>query len=103
VDARRRRTTQQTDIARSFGGRSGFASEELDRGGRGPERMTRAERTLAWWQWSDSSNHFDDYARDDRVRLNRLVPSAELLLAVGIVLVVVSAFGGFIAYLALSR
>lgn len=100
---RRTRTTQQKDIARAFGGRSGFASEQMDRGDQPPEQMSRAERTLAWWQWSDSSNHFEDYADDDRVRLNRLVPSAELLIAVAIVVVVVGGYAGFIAYLALTR
>ena len=99
----RRRTTQHRDIARSFGGRSGFVSEELDRGGQPPEPMTRAERTLAWWQWSDSANHYEDYADDDHQRLNRLVPSVELLLAVGIVVLVVGGYGAFIAYLAITR
>ncbi|NYE37818.1 hypothetical protein F4692_002951 [Nocardioides cavernae] len=100
---RRTRATQQRDIARSFGGRSGFASEELDRGDRPPEQMSRAERTLAWWQWSDSSNHFEDYADADHHRLDRLLPSAELLVALAIVLVFVGAYAGFIAYLALTR
>lgn len=101
--ARRSRLTQQTALARSFGGRSGFVSDELDRGGRPPEQMTRAERTLAWWQWSDASNHYEDYADEDRLRINRLLPSAELLVAVGVVVVFVGGFAGFIAYLALTR
>jgi hypothetical protein len=101
--ARRSRLTQHKDIARSFGGRSGFVSEELDRGGRPPEQMTRAERTLAWWRWSDSANHYEDHADDDHVRLNWLMPSVELLLAVGIVVLVVGGYGAFIAYLALPR
>jgi hypothetical protein len=58
----RGRTTQHKEIARSFGGRSGFVSEEMDP-----------------------------------------VPSAELLLAVGIVVLVVGGYGAFIAYLALTR
>jgi hypothetical protein len=95
--------TQQKDIARAFGGRSGFVSEELDRGDEPPERMSRAERTLAWWQWSDSSNHYEDHADEDRMRLNRLVPSAELLIAFGCVLLFVGSYGAFIAYLALTR
>ena len=101
--SRRHRPTQQSAVAKSFGGRSGFVSEELDRGGQPPEQMTRAERTLAWWQWSDAANHYEDHADDDHVRLNRLMPSVELLLAVGIVVLVVGGYGAFIAYLALTR
>lgn len=100
---RRTRTTQHKDIARSFGGRSGFASEQMDRGDQPPEQMSRAERTLAWWQWSDSSNHFEDHVDDDRVRFDRLVPSVEVLVAIAIVVVVLGGYGGFIAYLALTR
>ena len=76
---------------------------ELDRGDEPPEPMTRAERTLAWWQWSDSSNHYEEYADDDRVGVNRLLPSTELMVAVGIVAVFVGGFAGFIALLALTR
>ncbi|GAB3021800.1 hypothetical protein GCM10011376_21090 [Nocardioides flavus (ex Wang et al. 2016)] len=99
----RRRTTQHKDIARSFGGRSGFVSEELDRGGCPPEQMSRAERTLAWWQWSDSANHYEDYADDNHFRLNRLVPSVDLLVAIAIVVLFVGGYGAFIACLALTR
>ena len=100
---RRSRLTQQSDIARSFGGRSGFVSEELDRGGAEPEQMSRRERSAAWRLWSDSSNHYEEYADDDRVGVNRLLPSAELLVAVGIVAVFVGGFAGFIALLVLTR
>jgi hypothetical protein len=52
---------------------------------------------------SDSANHYEDHADDDHVRLNRLLPSVEILLAVGIVVLVVGGYGAFIAYLALTR
>ena len=45
----------------------------------------------------------DDEATKDRVRLNRLLPSVEVMLALACVLVFVGAFAGFIAYLALTR
>ena len=103
--ARSRRTTQQSAIARSFGGRSGFVSEELGSRQRdepaGP--MSRWERSAAFLSWSDSHNHYEEYADDDRVGVNRLLPSAELLVAVGIVAVFVGGFAGFIALLALTR
>jgi hypothetical protein len=101
--AGRRRTTQQSAIARSFGGRSGFVSEEL--GGRDDhgQQMSRWERSAAWLNWRDSHNHYEEYDDDDRVRFGRLRPSWELTVAVAIVLFVFGAYGAFIALLALTR
>jgi hypothetical protein len=101
--ARRHRPTQQSAIARSFGGRSGFVSEELEGGDAPGEQMSRWERSAAWLNWSDSHNHYEEYADDNRFRIHRLLPSTELLIAAGIVVFVFSAYGAFIAYLALSR
>ena len=101
--ARRSRLTQQSELARSFGGRSGFVSEELDARGGPQEQMGRWERAAARLTWDEAGNHYEEYADDDRVRLNRLLPSAEVMLALACVLVFVGAFAGFIAYLALTR
>ncbi|MDZ5662436.1 hypothetical protein SFC79_11740 [Nocardioides sp. S-58] len=46
---------------------------------------------------------YEDHADDDHVPLFRLVPSAELLVAVACVLVFVGGFAALIAYLALTR
>ena len=99
----RRRPTQQTRLARSFGGRSGMVSEELDRGDRPPEELSRAERTAARLLWIESGNHFEDYVDDDRWRLHRLRPSVDLLVAALVVVVVFGGYLGFIALLALTR
>ena len=101
--ANNRRTTQQSDIAKSFGGRSGFVSEEI--GGRdGPgEQMSRWERSAAFLNWRDSHNHYEEYADENRVGLHRLLPSYELLIAVAIVLVVFGGYAAFIVFLARTR
>jgi hypothetical protein len=101
--ARRQRTTQQSAIARSFGGRSGFVSEEF--GGRDEvgEQMSRGERSAAWLNWRDSHNHYEEYADDNRFGINKLVPSWEITIAIGIVLFVFGSYAAFIAYLALTR
>ena len=98
----RTRTTQQSAIARSFGGRSGFVSEELDDEEPGQQR-SRWERSAAWLSWSDSHNHYEEYVDDDRDRFGRLVPSHDLLVATAIVLVLVCGYAAFIAFLALTR
>ena len=99
----RRRTTQQSDIARSFGGRSGFVSEELDGRGAPGEQMSRWERSAAWLNWRDSHNHYEEYADESRTWFGRLLPSYELLVAIGIALVFVGGYGVFIVFLALTR
>lgn len=99
---RRSRLTQQSDIARSFGGRSGFVSEELGRGGAEPEQMSRLERSAACCCGATRPT-LRGVRRRDRVGVNRLLPSAELLVAVAIVAVFVGGFAGFIALLALTR
>ncbi len=53
--------------------------------------------------WHDAINHFEDYEDQNRFRLNRLLPSYELLIAIGIVLVFVGGYAAFIAFLALTR
>ena len=72
----RSRTTQHSTIGRAFGGRGGFVFQELDGRNRPHE------------------NHF---------RFGRLVPSAEMVICLGIVLVFVGGFAAFIAALALTR
>lgn len=101
----RDRPTQQSLIGRSFGGRSGFVSEELDRrDGDVPDQpMSRWERSAAWLSWSDSHNHYDEHADDTRVGLGRLVPSLEVAIAVGIVLLFIGSYAGFIVLLADTR
>ena len=99
----RQRTTQQSAIAKSFGGRSGFVSEELDGRDEPGQQMSRWERSAAWLSWSDSHNHYEEYADDDRHRFGRLVPSHDLLVATAIVLVFVGGYAAFIAFLALTR
>ena len=99
----RSRPTQQSDIAKAFGGRSGFASEALGKGDEPAEGMSRWERTAARLSWDDSSNHYEEYEDVNRLRFDRLVPSVELLVAGAIVLVFVGGFAAFIAALALTR
>ena len=99
----RQRTTQQSAIAKSFGGRSGFVSEELDGHDEPGQQMSRWERSAAWLSWSDSHNHYEEYVDDDRHRFGRLVPSHDLLVATAIVLVFVGGYAAFIAVLALTR
>ena len=99
----RQRTTQQSAIAKSFGGRSGFVSEELDGRDEPGQQMSRWERSAAWLSWSDSHNHYEEYVDDDRHRFGRLVPSHDLLVATAIVLVFVGGYAAFIAFLALTR
>lgn len=101
--SRRQRPTQQSAIAKSFGGRSPFVSEELDGRDAPGEQMSRWERTSAWLTWSDSHNHYEEYADDNRFGINRLVPSTELLFAAAIVVVFFGGYAAFIAYLALTR
>ena len=101
--ARRSRLTQQSELARSFGGRSGFVSEELDAGGGPQEQMGRWERAAARLTWDEAGNHYEEYADDDRHRFGRLVPSHDLLVATAIVLVFVGGYAAFIAFLALTR
>jgi len=101
--AGRRRTTQQSDIAKSFGGRSGFTSEELRGRDEPGEQMSRWERSAAFLNWHDSHNHYEEYADEDRVGLHRLVPSYELLIAIAIVLVVFGGYAAFMVFLAQTR
>lgn len=100
---KRARRTQHSTIARAFGGRSGFVSQELDRGDRPPEQMSRWERASARLTWDEVSNHYEEYEDENHVRPGRLVPSAELLICCGIVLVFFGGFAAFIAFLALTR
>ena len=90
-------------MARSFGGRSGFVSEELDRGDRPPEDLSRAERAAARLLWDESGNHFEEYADEDRLRVHRLRPSLDLVVAALVLVVVLGGYLGFIALLALTR
>lgn len=99
----RSRTTQHSTIARAFGGRSGFVSQELDRGGRPPDQMSRWERASARLTWDEVANHYEEYEDDNHIRLGRLVPSAEILICTAIVVVFVGGFAAFIAALALTR
>ena len=102
----RRRPTQQSTIARSFGGRSGFVSEELGKRSQpeqAEEQLSRWERSAAWLNWRDSHNHYEEYGDDDRHRFGRLRPSRELTIATVIVLVVLGAYAAFITLLAVTR
>ena len=101
--AQRRRTTQQSAIARSFGGRSGFVSEELKARDEPGEPMTRWERSAAWLNWRDSHNHYEEYADDNRFHVGGLLPSWEIAVSIGIVLFVFGGYAAFIAVLALTR
>ena len=104
--ANNRRTTQQSAIGKAFGGRSGFVSEELDRrdrSGQQGQSMSRWERSAARQSWDDASNHYEEYADENRFRFGRLLPSLELLVAIGIALVFVGGYAAFIAFLALTR
>ena len=100
------RPTQQAAIGKAFGGRSGFVSEELDRrdrSGQQDQSMSRWERSAARQSWDDASNHYEEYADENRFRFGRLLPSYELLVAIAIVFVFVGGFAAFIAFLALTR
>ncbi|MCF6379619.1 hypothetical protein L2K70_18565 [Nocardioides KLBMP 9356] len=99
----RRRTTQQSVIARSFGGRSGFVSDELDGLDRPGEQMGRWERTAAFLNWQDSHNHYEEYADENRTWFGRLLPSYELVVAIAVALVFVGGYTAFIVFLALTR
>ena len=99
----RRRLTQQSQIARSFGGRSGFVSDELDSRDRPQQPMSRWERASARLTWDESANHYEDYEDRNRFRLGWLRPTSELLVAGAIVLVFFGGYAAFIAYLALTR
>lgn len=101
--AHRQRPTQQSAIAKSFGGRSGFVSEELEGGDALGDNMSRWERSAAWLTWRDSHNHYEEYVDDNRFRIHRLLPSTELLVAAAIVVFFFGSYAAFIAYLALSR
>lgn len=101
--AGRQRPTQQSAIAKSFGGRSPFVSESFDNRDVPGEQMSRWERSAAWLTWRDSHNHYEEYADDDRFGFNRLIPSADLMIAAAIVVFFFGSYAAFIAYLALSR
>ena len=98
----RRRPTSNSGIARGLGGRSGFSGDES--GGETPQATTsKAERVASVRNWPDAINHFEDYEDENRFRVNRLLPSYELLIAIGIVLVFVGGYAAFLAFLALTR
>ena len=97
------RPTQQSKSARSFGGRSGFVSEELDARGGPQEQMGRWERAAARLTWDEAGNHYEEYEDENRLRFGRLLPSHEILVSAAIVLVFLGGYAGFIAYLALTR
>ena len=98
----RRRPTSNSDIARGLGGRSGFSGS--DASGEAPEPPTsKAERVASVRNWHDAINHFEDYEDQNRFRLNRLLPSYELLVAIAVVLVFVGGYTAFLAFLALTR
>jgi hypothetical protein len=99
----RSRPTQHSTIARSFGGRSGFVSQELDSRGRPPEQMSRWERASARLTWDEVSNHYEEYEDDNHFRFGRLVPSAEILICMAIVLFFFGSFAAFIVVLAVTR
>ena len=65
--------------------------------------MSRWERSAARQSWDDASNHYEEYEDENRFRVGRLLPSYELLVAIGIVLVFVGGYAAFIAFLALTR
>jgi hypothetical protein len=99
---KRARPTSNSAIARGLGGRSGFSADHST--GETPEQATsKAERVAAVRNWHDAINHFEDYEDQDRFRFGRLLPSYELLVAVGIALVFVGGYAAFIAFLALTR
>jgi hypothetical protein len=99
---KRARPTSNSAIAQGLGGRSGFSGSDAN--GEAPEPATsKAERVASVRNWHDAINHFEDYEDQNRLRLNRLLPSYELLVAIGIVLVFVGGYAAFIAFLALTR
>ncbi len=97
----RRRPTSNSSIARGLGGRSGFSEDERDDIPRAA--TSKAERVAAVRNWHDAINHFEDYEDHNRLRLGRLLPSAELLVAAAVVLIFCGGYAGLIAYLALTR
>jgi hypothetical protein len=80
-----------------------MVSEELDRGGRAPEDLSRAERTAARLLWIESHNHYEDYADENRLRFHRLRPSADVVIACLVLVVVFGGYIGFIVLLAVTR
>ena len=80
-----------------------MVSEEMDRGGKPAEVMSRGERSAARLLWIESHNHYEDYESDNRFRINRLLPSTELMVAAAIVVFFFGSYAAFIAYLALTR
>ena len=99
---KRARPTSNSAIARGLGGRSGISADHST--GETTDLATSgAERVAAVRNWHDAINHFEDYEDQDRFRFGRLLPSCELLVAVGIVLVFVAGYAAFIAFLALTR
>ncbi|PKH42799.1 hypothetical protein SAMN05192575_10378 [Nocardioides alpinus] len=100
---KRSRPTQHSTIARSFGGRSGFVSQELDHRDRPEAPMSRWERASARLTWDEVANHYEEYEDENHFRIGRLVPSTELLISIGIVLFFFGSFAAFIAVLALTR
>ena len=98
----RARPTSNSSIARGLGGRNGFDGSQSR--SEVPEPATsKAERVAAVRNWHDAINHFEDYEDQNRFHLNRLLPSSELLIAAGLVLVFVGGYAAFIAFLALTR
>lgn len=99
----RARPTQHSTIGRAFGGRSGFVSQELDHRDLPPEQMSRWERASARLTWDEVANHYEEYEDENHLRFGRLVPSAEMVICIVIVLVFFGGFAAFIAALALTR
>jgi len=97
----RRRPTSNSSIARGLGGRSGFSGDARD--DLPPQAASRAERVAAVRNWHDAINHFEDYEDENRFRLGRLLPSAELLIAAGIVLFFLGSYAALMAFFALTR
>ena len=97
----RRRPTSNSDIARGLGGRNGFSADGRERD-LPREATSKAERVAAVRNWHDAINHFEDYEDQDRLRVGRLVPTSETVIAIAIVLVFVGGFAAGIAFLALN-
>lgn len=98
----RRRPTSNTGIARGLGGRSGFSGDSA-REDRPPEATSKAERVAAVRNWHDAINHFEDYEDQDRFRFGQLLPSTEILIAAGVVLVVFGSYAALMVFFALTR
>ncbi|PUA80415.1 hypothetical protein [Nocardioides currus] len=101
--ASRRRTTHNTQIARGLGGRTGFATEELDRGDQPARTGSRSERVAAGRIWHDAINHFEDYADDDLVRTTRFRLRGDWLIALAAIMFFVGGYAAFIVFLATTR